>query len=106
MDFPERKQPSSLPLKSHLPLKSYAAVEEHAVHAPCSYDFASNSFVKEGGCLSLAVTCLYYSCMYLCSFQQEAAAAASALSSSAAMAAQHVDADEGRKRVLNVALHT
>jgi hypothetical protein len=73
----------------------------------CSYDFAVNSFIKEGGCISLALTCIYYSCMYLCSFHQEAAAAAAFLASSGAAVAkvQH-DGDEGKKRPLHVTLET
>jgi hypothetical protein len=73
----------------------------------CSYDFAVNSFIKEGGCISLALTCIYYSCMYICSFHQEAAAAAALLASSGTAAAkmQH-DGDEGKKRPLHVTLET
>jgi hypothetical protein len=65
-----------------------------------SSDFASNSFLKEGGFLSLAVTCVYYSCMYLCSFQRTAAAAATSLSPAAA------DGDKARKRMPHVTLET
>ena len=73
----------------------------------CSYDFAVNSFIKEGGRISLALTCVYYSCMYLCSFHQEAASAAALLASPGAAAAkmQH-DSDEGKKRPLHVTLET
>ncbi len=69
-----------------------------------SYDFAVNSFMKEGGCISLALTCIYYSCMYMCSFHQQAAAVALLLTSSGAAAKIQHDGDEGKKRSLHVKL--